>query len=253
MKKLILTLIIVMMLAGCRQVDDGKSSTGSNGQITGKTDVESSREQSINNKKIYTTKFSADGKKYIISAVNTMETHVIENPCGEKVEKYIYYVYLENENGVVLQQFLHNGSDETAEVFCDDLNFDGYPDFEIISSHYESGSAGTLYLWDVQAGQLMQEGISLPRTYVVHEAEKIFSLVGSGEDGDSEILCRLNEKNEIEELRSYTLNRKESYVQIWDAKKKCFLIKENVILDEEDNPERAADYQAILWSDLPES
>ena len=42
-------------------------------------------------------------------------------------------------------------------------------------------------------------------------------------------------------------------MQIWDAEKACFLIKEEVRLNAEGRPEKEQDYQAILWSDLPGS
>ena len=78
-------------------------------------------------------------------------------------------------------------------------------------------------------------------------------MVRSGENGESEIVCRRNKRNKTKELRSYTWNKKEGFVQIWDAEKACFLIKEEVRLNAEGRPEKEQDYQAILWSDLPGS
>ncbi len=144
--------------------------------------------------------------------------------------------------------------EEVIETFHDDLNFDGYSDFEVITYRDEDGiSAGEIYLWNEKKQQYEKEGIPFHRTYVVHEEEKAFSLVGGGEKGESEIICRIDEKNEIEELRSYTLNRQEGFVQIWDAREARFLIKENVGFNEEGRPLKDADYQAILWGNLPGS
>lgn len=163
-------------------------------------------------------------------------------------------VQAKETDGTYTEEDILSGYEEVIETFHDDLNFDGYTDFEVITYRDEDGiSAGEIYLWNEKRKQYEKEGIPFHRTYVVHEEEKVFSLVGSGKNGESEIICRINEGNEIEELRSYTLNRQESTVQIWDAKEARFLIKEKVAFNEEERPEKDADYQAILWSNMPGS
>ena len=163
-------------------------------------------------------------------------------------------VQAKETDGTYTEEDILSGYEEVIETFHDDLNFDGYPDLEVVTYRDEDGiSAGEIYLWNEKRKQYEKEGIPFHRTYVVHEEEKVFSLVGSGKNGESEIICRINEGNEIEELRSYTLNRQESTVQIWDAKEARFLIKERVAFNEEGRPLKDADYQAILWSNLPGS
>ena len=163
-------------------------------------------------------------------------------------------VQAKETDGTYTEEDILSGYEEVIETFHDDLNFDGYADLEVITYRDEDGiSAGEIYLWNEKSRHYEKEGIPFHRSYVVHEEEKVFSLVGGGKNGESEIICCINEKEEIEELRSYTLNRQESTVQIWDAKEARFLIKERVAFNEEGRPLKDADYQAILWSNLPGS
>lgn len=78
------------------------------------------------------------------------------------------------------------------ELYCGDLNFDGFPDLEIVSWHHENETGGEIYLWEQAKQRFSEEGIVLPRTYKVYEEQKVFTL-GSV----NEIICRLNANREI--------------------------------------------------------
>lgn len=77
-------------------------------------------------------------------------------------------------------------------MYCGDLNFDGFPDLEIVSWHHENETGGEIYLWEQAKQRFSEEGIVLPRTYKVYEEQKVFTL-GSV----NEIICRLNANREI--------------------------------------------------------
>lgn len=244
-------ILILACLTGCNLRESNTGKMQGEAQIKAEAQLEELLNQG---QTVYSTQFTVDNQTYKVTAINTMEKHRVSSFWSGDTEYYIYQIFLQNEKGEVLQQFTHDGKDITAELFCDDLNFDGFPDLEMISSYYENGgSAGDLYLWDVKENQFSEKAIELPKTYVVHEKEKVFSLISQEESGESETICRLNNKGEMDELRSYTLNLKEGYVQIWDAEEQRFLIKEKFVLTADGKIKKADDYQAILWSDLPGS
>lgn len=235
--KMLWFLVFAVMLTGCRKA--------------GKDELIHSTQESSEGQRgqEFSAEFAIDGEKYTVTAVNTMETHMVDNPGKEQSEYYIYQVSLKNENGEILQQFYHDGRDDYAELNCDDLNFDGYPDLEIISCHYADGSACDLYLWEKENQKFSEDEIHISRTYEVHKKQQVFSLVPGG----NEIICRLSEQGEIMELRSYTLNTDEKTLRIYDSTEDKFLVYEKIDFNEEGQLINYEDYQEILWSDLPGS
>lgn len=235
--KILCLLVFAVMLTGCRKV--GKDELM---QFTQESSVGQSEQE-------FSAEFAIDGENYIVTAVNTMETHMVDNPGKEQSEYYIYQVSLKNETGEILQQFYHDGRDDHAELNCDDLNFDGYPDLEIISCHYEDGSACDLYLWEKEEQKFSEDEIHIPRTYKVYREQKVFVLVPGG----NEIICRLSDQGEIMELRSYTLNTDEKTLRIYDSTEDKFLVYEKIDFNEEGQLINYEDYQEIFWSNLPGS
>lgn len=232
----VILLLLTMLLAGCGQENKQESVLP-----VQESSVEQARQE-------FNTEFFIAGKGYTVTAADTLETHMVSNPWGEQSERRIYQISLKDEKGEILQQFTHDGIDEFVELYCDDLNFDGFPDLEVVSWHHENEAGGEIYLWEQAKQRFSEEGIDLPRTYKVYEEKKVFTL-GS----INEIICRLNENREIQELRSFTLNVEEKTLRIYDSVADKFLVNERIELDQDNQLINNEDYQEIFWSNLPGS
>ncbi len=238
-------MIMTAALTGCQSAGTEADGQGKNVQAEA---VQEDAGQKAAAKEEVFLKFRVKEKEYTVTAVNTMEKHMVENPWGEQHEKYIYRISLKDKEGGILQQFFHDGVDEEAELYCDDLNFDGFPDLEIVSWHRDHETGGEIYLWDQNRQCYFSEGIDLPRSYKVYADKKVFTL-----GAVNEIICRINENGKIEELRSFTLNTSEKTLRIYDGTEDKFLVNEKIELDENDKPVNEEDYRDIFWSGIPDS
>lgn len=236
--RFLLFIMLAVMLTGCKDTGDKTALIKAAASI---------KEDGVS------VTFPSAGKIYRVKAVNTMETYMADGPEDEKSEYYIYQILLMNGKGEILQQFDYDCRDEQTELYVDDMNFDGFPDLEITVYHDEEQAAYSLYLWDSAKQQFSEKAIDIPCAYKVHKDWKVFSLINESDESSSEVICRLDERGRIVELRSYMLSVGEKLLLIYDNRKDKYLVKEKIEIDQEGQMTNYEDYQYIFWSDLIDS
>ena len=141
------------------------------------------------------TEFISDGKTYTITAVSIGKTH----KEGDAVYT-VYEICLTDENGDRIQSFYSNMIDDYIDFSFDDLNFDGYPDMQILYFHWKRGNnLRHLYLWDSKTETFSENVIELETDYEISEEKKAFIMKEIDTGGEEiDTLCRINAKGEME-------------------------------------------------------
>lgn len=169
-----------------------------------------------------------------------------------KKSEPVYEIRVWNEDQELLQQFPCEITSNQVELRCDDMNFDGSPDLEIIDSgQTEKEALGCLYLWDWEKEQFAEEGIAIPTQYELQKEHRVITVSTQDESSSERTILRVfSGMEQAVELRKWIFQKNAGILEIWDCVAKKSLFMGDVELNEDGTIAAEEYYQELFWEDL---
>ena len=158
--------------------------------------------------------------------------------------RYIWKI--NDEQPEMIQQISCDINIREAEIHCEDLNFDTYPDLQILcTGESEEAGKGYLYLWDRKNKVFAENYIELPTEYEQVTKMGTIAIVLTEQNEDTEIrrICKVDEEwGELVTIREWTLEKQSGHLKIYD----CY--SEQVLFDGMMGNEKY--YEYLFWQDI---
>lgn len=180
-----------------------------------------------------------------------------------------YEILLKDEEGNLMQRLPCGKLTEQAEIFFDDLMYDGYMDLELFPGE-QSGDTleeeqekpsieleGSLYVWDRENQRFLEEPVRIPR-YERLGPDNHWNLLAAEEAGD---VCRESIfrvvwfprpwLDEAVEVRSRTFWKEDGRLLIQDCLDGAVIFDGTVETEEDGEWKNTEYYDFLFWEDLP--